>query len=87
MYSLKLTAEMSLYPLREDYIPVIKSFIETAAKKQDITLVSNAMSTQACGDWDSVMQLVNDCLKASHERFGKQVLICKFIPGELEIAG
>ncbi|TDG16014.1 hypothetical protein E2F43_02080 [Seongchinamella unica] len=84
---MKLTAEMSLYPLQEDYIPVIKSFIEAAAAQQEITLVSNAMSTQVCGDWDPVMQLVNSCLRASHERFGKQVLVCKFIPGELEIAG
>lgn len=84
---MKLTAEMSLYPLREDYIPVIKSFIESAAQKPGIRLVSNAMSTQVCGDWDEVMDLVNNCLRASHERFGKQVLVCKFIPGELEISG
>ncbi|RLQ23890.1 hypothetical protein DWB85_00990 [Seongchinamella sediminis] len=84
---MKLTVEMSLYPLREDYIPVIKSFIEAAASTPGISLVSNAMSTQVCGDWDEVMALVNNCLRASHQRFGKQVLVCKFIPGELEISG
>ncbi|EEB80214.1 hypothetical protein GPB2148_3028 [marine gamma proteobacterium HTCC2148] len=44
------------------------------------------MSTQVCGDWATVIELVDQCLRASTERFGKQVLVCKFIPGELEIS-
>lgn len=84
---MKLTAEMSLYPLQESYIPIIKSFIESAAATSNIRLVSNAMSTQVCGEWDEVMALVSECLRKSAERFGKQVLVCKFIPGELDIAG
>ena len=84
---LQLTAEMSLYPLQQDYIPVIRSFIETAAKREGLVLITNAMSTQVCGDWDAVISLVDQCLKASYQRFGKQVLVCKFIPGELDIAG
>ena len=83
---MKLTAEMSLYPLQEDYIPIIRAFIEDAGKSTDLTLVSNAMSTQVCGEWASVINLVDQCLRHSTERFGKQVLVCKFIPGELDIA-
>jgi uncharacterized protein YqgV (UPF0045/DUF77 family) len=84
---LKLTAELSLYPLQEDYIPVIKAFIDQASADPGITLVTNAMATQVCGDWDTVFALVSSCLQSSYERFGKQVLVCKFIPGELAIAG
>lgn len=84
---MKLTAEMSLYPLQEGYIPIIKSFIESAASARNIRLASNAMSTQICGEWDDVMALVSQCLRNSAERFGKQVLVCKFIPGELDIVG
>ena len=84
---MKLTAEMSLYPLHEDYIPVIRAFIDAAARQQGLTLVTNAMSTQVCGDWDTVMALVSQCLRSSFERYGKQVLVCKFIPGELDING
>ncbi len=83
---MKLTAELSLYPLREAYIETIKAFIATAAQEPGITLRTNAMSTQVCGDWDAVFGLVSRALRASHERFGKQVLVCKFIPGELDIA-
>lgn len=83
---MKLTAEMSLYPLQEDYIPIIRAFIEDAAKNSEVTLVSNAMSTQVCGEWATVINLVDQCLRTSVERFGKQVLVCKYIPGELDIA-
>lgn len=82
-----LTAELSLYPLREDYIPVIKAFIEEAAARGDITVVTNAMSTQLRGEWDAVFSAVSATLQASADRFGKQVLVCKFIPGALDIEG
>ncbi len=84
---MKLTAEMSLYPLQEEYIPVIRAFIEEAAKCPAMTLRTNAMSTQVCGDWDAVFNLVSATLKTNVEQFGKQVLVCKFIPGELDING
>lgn len=84
---MQLTAELSLYPLNEDYIPIIQAFIDECRQASDITVVSNAMSTQLCGDHDRVFALVSAVLKRSSERFGRQVLVCKFIPGELAIAG
>ena len=84
---MKLTAELSLYPLQDDYIPVIKSFIARCKDEDGITVVGNAMSTQLCGDYDRVFTLVANALRDSTERYGKQVLVCKFIPGELPIAG
>ncbi len=83
---MKLTAELSLYPLQEGYIDIIKTFIESARKHSGITLITNAMSTQVCGDYDSVMTLISQELRASYETFGRQVLVCKLIPGELAIS-
>ncbi len=84
---MKLTAELSLYPLQDDYIQIIKSFIARCHDEEGITVVGNAMSTQLCGDYDRVFTLVAEALRDSTERYGKQVLVCKFIPGELPIAG
>ncbi|MFO7553042.1 MAG: YkoF family thiamine/hydroxymethylpyrimidine-binding protein [Haliea sp.] len=80
-----ITAELSLYPLQEDYIPVITRFIERLAAAGDLTLVTNAMSTQISGEAEQVFALVRETLTASHAQFGKQVLVCKFIPGLLPI--
>ncbi|PID54873.1 MAG: hypothetical protein CR978_01415 [Gammaproteobacteria bacterium] len=84
---MKLTAELSLYPLQEDYIPIIRRFIDQLNQQQRVRVVTNAMSTQLCGDFQDVIQLINDTLAYSCSEFGKQVLVCKFIPGELAIAG
>ncbi len=83
---MQLTAELSLYPLREEYIPVIKAFIQDLGQRDGLTVVTNAMSTQIRGEWQQVFTAVNDTLQASAARYGKQVLVCKFIPGELDIA-
>ncbi|MBN7795415.1 YkoF family thiamine/hydroxymethylpyrimidine-binding protein [Parahaliea mediterranea] len=82
---MQLTAEFSLYPLQEEYIPVIRDFIDALHQHGDLKIVTNAMSTQVCGDFDRVFAIVRQELKASHERHGKQILVCKFIPGELDI--
>jgi uncharacterized protein YqgV (UPF0045/DUF77 family) len=81
----QLTAELSLYPLREEYVAVIDAFIATLHEHGELTVVTNAMSTQISGEWDAVFDLINRELKISAERHGRQVLVCKLIPGELDL--
>ncbi len=83
---MKLTAEISLYPLADNYLDIVKDFVRALRKYSGLTIITNAMSTQACGDYDDVFQAVSAELRASYERSGKQVLVCKFIIGDLDIA-
>ena len=83
---MQLTADLSLYPLNEQYIPVIKAFIRRLDEYESLTVVPNAMSTQVTGPYDVVLGAIGDELKRSAEEHGKQVLVCKLIPGELAIA-
>ena len=80
-----LTAELSLYPLHEDYVPVIQAIIDDLNQTPDLLVETNAMSTQIQGDHDTVMDTVSRCLKQSAARCPAQVLVCKFIPLELDI--
>ena len=82
---MKLTAELSLYPLQAEYIPIIEAFIQAVGKHPDLKVITNAMSTQICGDYERVFAVVSQELAASHRQFGMQVLVCKFIPGELDL--
>lgn len=82
---MKLTAEISLYPLKEDYVPAIRAFIDAVHEHGDLDVVTNAMSTQISGDYDRVFAILRQELKSSYNTFGKQVLVCKFIPGDLSI--
>jgi uncharacterized protein YqgV (UPF0045/DUF77 family) len=81
-----LTAELSLYPFREDYVPVIQAFIDDLNQREGLTVVTNAMSTQLRGEHETVMAAVSDVLRASARRSGAQVLVCKFLPMDLDIA-
>jgi len=80
-----LTAELSLYPLRNDYLAIVQALIDDLNERPDLTVVTNAMSTQVQGEHDVVMTAVSDVLRESAERAQAQVLVCKFIPMELEI--
>ena len=83
---MRLTAELSLYPLQEDYIPVIQGFIDELNKEPDLCVVTNAMSTQVNGDFQRVFDAVSTVLERSVDAFGEQVLVCKFIATDLAIA-
>ena len=83
---MKLTAELSLYPLSDEYLGIIRTFIDRVAAYDDIEIVTNAMSTQICGDYHKVFTLIQEELKTSYEHYGRQVLVCKLIPGELVLS-
>lgn len=84
---MQLTAELSLYPLRENYIEIVLSFIAELEKEQGLTIRRNAMSTQISGDSKLVMNTIERLLMRSFERFGRQVLTAKFIPGDFDLDG
>ncbi len=77
---MKLTAELSVYPLREDYKVAVLGFIDELLQDQQVVAVTNSMSTQVSGEDEAVFKAIQTALKASYERFGRQVLVAKFIP-------
>jgi uncharacterized protein YqgV (UPF0045/DUF77 family) len=84
---MQLTAELSLYPLSENYIQIVLAFIETLEQSGGLTIRRNAMSTQISGDATKVMQVIQAALTRSYNDYGKQVLTAKFIPGEFSLDG
>ena len=75
-----LTAELSLYPLREDYARVVLAFIELLSRDRGLRVETSATSTRLSGDYDAVMDAVREALRESQAKFGDQVLVCKFLP-------
>ena len=77
---MKLSAELSVYPLRDDFKTAVLGFIDELLRDEDIVAVTNSMSTQLSGDDEAVFRAIQAALRASYERFGRQVLVAKFIP-------
>ena len=77
---MKMTAELSVYPLREDFKTAVLGFIDELLKGQDVVAVTNSMSTQISGEDDAVFSAIRQALRASFVKFGRQILVAKFIP-------
>jgi uncharacterized protein YqgV (UPF0045/DUF77 family) len=83
---MKLTVEISMYPLKDNYIDPIQWFIDRVDSYTNITRVTNAMATQLSGDYSAVMAMLTVEMQAAHEKWGKAVFVCKFINGELDLS-
>lgn len=74
-----ISVELSLYPLTDEYIPPIKTFIEQLKTHKDVDVITNTMNTQLYGEFDAVMRTVEQVLKNSFETYEHQVLVAKFL--------
>lgn len=81
-----VSVEISKYPLADDYIPAIQSFIDRLNTVNDIKVITNTMSTQVFGEYDLVMNTLQNEMKTSFEQFGKAIFVCKFIGTNLDPA-
>lgn len=79
---MQLVCEISLYPLREDYIPAIQDFIDRLNQYPQLLVVTNATSTQVAGDYSDVMSVLGKEMQRTHEEVGQAIFVCKFLNGD-----
>lgn len=82
---MRITAELSLYPLRDEYIPTVQSFIHVIRDMQGIEVRVNQMSTQLTGELGDVCRAVETALQRSFESGGSQALVAKFLNADLPL--
>lgn len=81
---MKVTIEISNYPLSEDFESKIIDFIERC-QKEGIRTKVNATSTHVQGEYDLVMNLIQTEIKTSFEKYGKMIFVMKVLKGELDL--
>lgn len=79
---MKLSVEISMYPLAEDFKPPIKAVIAAFNQYSELEVITSATSTQIFGDYDVVMDAIKVELKRSYEEYGQAVFVTKFINGD-----
>lgn len=82
---MRITAELSLYPLSDDPIPIILEFIEGLDGNGQLEMTVNQLSTQLRGELEVVMHCVHAALQRSFESGRPQVLVAKFLNSDLPI--
>ncbi len=74
-----LTAEISMYPLAENYIPAIDGFIEKLNSYAALKVQTFPTCTVIVGEQDRVMDVLKEAMAWSHNTDGKAVFVTKFI--------
>jgi uncharacterized protein YqgV (UPF0045/DUF77 family) len=81
-----ITADISMYPLDENFIEPITKFIKQLRTYDGLEIVTNQLSTQVKGDFDQVGAAINDCIRVSMEGEQKVVFVTKFLNADLDIS-
>jgi uncharacterized protein YqgV (UPF0045/DUF77 family) len=82
---MRVTVEMSLYPLAGDALDKILGFIEVVQGDNRIEVVVNQMSTQVRGELGVVLDVLRAALERSFGAGGSQALVVKFLNADLPI--
>lgn len=76
---MKLAIEISLYPLDQQYIPHIKSFIQRINTYADLYVNTTHTSTLICGEYDYLMMVIKQEMQTTYEQVGQAIFVCKFL--------
>lgn len=75
---MKVSVELTLSPLQDQYEPEIIRFIK-ALRASGLTVLENPMSTQVFGEYREVMQLLQDEMERSLQALGQAVFFIKLV--------
>lgn len=76
---MEIGVEVSLYPLDAQFIPPIQDFIDRVNTHAGLKVVTNSMSTQIFGPYDTVMAALHRELRPTFERNAKAVFVMKVL--------
>lgn len=82
---MRVTAELSLYPLGDRYLVKIESVIAALRAETGLEIVVNQLSTQIRGELTAVMGAVERVLARSFDDGTPQVLVAKIVNADLPI--
>ena len=77
---MKLSIEITMYPLEDKYLPIIENFIEHLKSYNGIKLEVFPTSTVIYGDFDIVMEVLSSSIKWNVNNKNKAVFVTKFLP-------
>lgn len=76
---MKISVEISMYPLLEEYETPILRFIERLRSHPGLVVRTNSMSTQIFGEFDALASALTDEIKISFETGIPSVMVMKWI--------
>tara|TARA_B100000886_G_C20168614_1_gene385101 strand:- start:95 stop:355 length:261 start_codon:yes stop_codon:yes gene_type:complete len=78
---MKISVELTLAPLKNNYVPIIKSFIKKL-RKLNVTIKETPLSTQIYGEYDEIMNMIIPMIRKTFEDEDAVMLHIKMIKGD-----
>lgn len=78
---MRISVELTLSPLEDDYEPAIIDFIKRL-RNSGLTVIENPLSTQIYGDYDDVMEVLNEEMKTALEAIDRGLLYLKIVKSD-----
>lgn len=78
---MKISVELTLTPLQDDYEPAIINFIKKL-RQSGLTVLENPLSTQVFGDYDKVMDLLKNEMKDALEEVDRGLIYMKIVKSD-----
>lgn len=76
---MRISVEISMYPLKEVYKPAIIEFIKKLRTYEELRLETSGMSSQIFGEYEAVMDALQTEVKGVFQDPGKVVIIMKWL--------
>jgi uncharacterized protein YqgV (UPF0045/DUF77 family) len=80
---MKISVELSMYPLNEDYKPSITAFIKRLRSYSEVRIETSGMSSQIYGEYDQVMAMIHTEFKTVFEGNDKVSMVMKMVNDDL----
>lgn len=81
---MKTSIEISYYPLKDEFIPPIKNFIDRLNTYDNIIVKTSGISTHVFGEYFEVMKILTDEIHKSFE-LPHSVFVLKIINSDLNV--
>ena len=78
---MKISAEITLMPLKDDYVPVIKEFIKSL-RDLNLEILENPLSTQIYGEYDVLMNILISKIKNVFSQENSIMINLKIVKGD-----
>jgi len=78
---MKVSIELTLTPLSDDFEPLIKTFIKKI-RNLNFKVIENPLSTQIFGEYDSLMSCIQETIKETFEEESFVMLNMKIVKGD-----
>ena len=82
---MKISVEISLYPLADNYLPVVDQFIKGLYKFDVLNVHTSHLSTQIIGEYDAVFDALKSEMFQTFQSTTQASFVLKVLKGDAQV--